>query len=227
MPIAIGRACRLLGGCVAAGELIRSDSVAIYLDYKSVFQGAFELKARNLLFVFQVNCPGCFIYGIPLANSLFQKYGHRGMNVMGLSTAFEDFEYNTADHTLMLLSEKKTVGATKKALGENYLQSIDFPVALDRRVTGAELATPANIEFFMQRLNGVHDLGSAQRKDLQKKVHEHFLATSQTSATFFMNELPGTPTFLLVDQQLELLAGWFGHRDEAEVDALVAKHLAV
>jgi len=55
-----------------------------------------------------------------------------GLNVLGLSTAFEDFEYNTAANTELLLTEMKLVGATRQALGEFYSQAIDFPVAVDQ-----------------------------------------------------------------------------------------------
>jgi len=44
-----------------------------------------------------------------------------------------------------------------------------------------------------------------------------YLQRRKTSATFTLNHLPGTPTFLLVDQNLQLLDGWFGHTPEAAV----------
>ncbi|MGE5821595.1 MAG: peroxiredoxin family protein, partial [Nitrososphaerota archaeon] len=34
--------------------------------------------------VFQVNCPGCFIYGIPEAIDTFQKYKNNDVVVLGL-----------------------------------------------------------------------------------------------------------------------------------------------
>ena len=39
-----------------------------------VLQGDFKVKSLNLLLAFQVNCPGCFIYALPLAENLHQKY---------------------------------------------------------------------------------------------------------------------------------------------------------
>jgi len=42
--------------------------MAIQLKIDRVLQGSFDLKALNL-FVFQVNCPGCFIYGFPSSTS--------------------------------------------------------------------------------------------------------------------------------------------------------------
>ncbi len=98
----------------------------IRLSINHVLQGNFELQAVNLLFVFQVNCPGCFLYGFPLVNRLYWEYSQRGLQVLGLSTAFEDFDLNTAANTELLLKEKLTVGATSKAVGDRYLQAIDI-----------------------------------------------------------------------------------------------------
>jgi len=91
--------------------------MAIQLKIDRVLQGSFDLKALNLLFVFQVNCPGCFIYGFPRQQAALEV-SSVGLNVLGLSTAFEDFEYNTAANTELLLTEMKLVGATRQALGE-------------------------------------------------------------------------------------------------------------
>ena len=41
-----------------------------------------------LVEVFQVNCPGCFIYGIPQAIDIYQKYRKEGVTVLGIATAF-------------------------------------------------------------------------------------------------------------------------------------------
>ena len=45
-----------------------------------------------LVEVFQVNCPGCFMYGIPEAIEIFNKYKSKGVSVLGVATAFEDFD---------------------------------------------------------------------------------------------------------------------------------------
>jgi hypothetical protein len=37
--------------------------MTIRLEIDKVLQGSFDLQPINLLFVFQVNCPGCFLYG--------------------------------------------------------------------------------------------------------------------------------------------------------------------
>ncbi|MBD3885809.1 hypothetical protein IFO70_29285 [Phormidium tenue FACHB-886] len=199
--------------------------MAIQLKIDRVLQGSFDLKALNLLFVFQVNCPGCFIYGFPLVNKLYWKYRESGLNVLGLSTAFEDFEYNTAANTELLLTQKQMVGATRQALGENYAQAIDFPVAIDQFTTGTALATPANIERVCEAIAGFGNSSHLEQEALRQKVKTYLQKSTQTSATFTLNHLPGTPTFLLVDQNLELLEGWFGHTPEADVIQRIEKYI--
>jgi hypothetical protein len=199
--------------------------MAIQLKFDLVLQGSFDLKALNLLFVFQVNCPGCFIYGFPLANKLYWKYRGSGLNVLGLSTAFEDFEYNTAANIELLLTQRQTVGATRQALGENYAQAIDFPIAVDQLTIGTALATPANIELVCEAITGFGSLSKSEQESLRQKVSAYLRRNAQTSATFTLNHLPGTPTFLLVDQNLQLLDGWFGHTPEADVIQRIEKHI--
>jgi hypothetical protein len=199
--------------------------MAIQLKIDRVLQGTFDLKALNLLFVFQVNCPGCFIYGFPLVNKLYWKYRQLGLNILGLSTAFEDFEYNTAANTALLLTEMKLIGATRQALGEFYSQAIDFPVAVDRFTTGAALATPENIKALTETIPDFDRLPKSEQAALRQKLNAYLQRHAKTSATFTLNHLPGTPTFLLVDQNLQLLDGWFGHTPETAVIERIEKHL--
>jgi hypothetical protein len=199
--------------------------MAIQLKIDRVLQGLFDLKALNLLFVFQVNCPGCFIYGFPLINKLYWKYRQLGLNILGLSTAFEDFEFNTAANTELLLTKMKLIGATRQALGEVYSQAIDFPVAVDQLTTGAALATPENIEALIETIPDFDRLPKSEQASLRQKVNAQLQRHVKTSATFTLNHLPGTPTFLLVDQNLQLLDGWFGHTPESAVIECIEKHL--
>ncbi|KAM3099692.1 hypothetical protein ACKFKF_13745 [Phormidesmis sp. 146-12] len=199
----------------------------IQLKIDRVLQGSFDLQALNLLFVFQVNCPGCFIYGFPLVNKLYWKYRQLGLNILGLSTAFEDFQYNTAANTELLLTEMKLVGATRQALGEFYSQTIDFSVAVDQFTTGAALVTSENIEISTEAIPDFDRLPTSEQAVLRQKVNTYLQRHTQTSATFTLNHLPGTPTFLLVDQNLQLLDGWFGHMRETAVIERIEKHLHI
>jgi len=198
----------------------------IQLQIDRVLQGSFDLKPLNLLFIFQVNCPGCFIYGFPLMSKLHWQYGQSGLNVLGLSTAFEDFDHNTAANTELLLTEMKLVGETQRVLGEFYSQTIAFPIATDQLTTGDALATPENIEFLCKAIAPFDQLSSLEQAALRQRVSVYLQRNDKTSATFTLNHLPGTPTFLLIDQNLQLLDGWFGHTSEADVIQRIEKHIS-
>jgi thiol-disulfide isomerase/thioredoxin len=88
--------------------------------------------------VFQVNCPGCFMYGIPEAIELYNKYGESGLTVLGMATAFEDYDKNTLENLQKLLTTGEVVGETQKALsmygqlkGGKLPYKIPFPVGMD------------------------------------------------------------------------------------------------
>ena len=67
--------------------------------------------------VFQVNCPGCFIYGLPEAIEIHNRYSTQGVAVLGLATAFEDYDKNTTENLKLLISKRETIGETLHALG--------------------------------------------------------------------------------------------------------------
>ena len=88
--------------------------------------------------VFQVNCPWCFLYGIPEAINVYNKFKDDGVRVWGVATAFEDFDKNTLENLKLLLNTGEVIGETKSGLGQygklddNKLQyKIPFPIALD------------------------------------------------------------------------------------------------
>jgi hypothetical protein len=181
------------------------------LDYNRILQGDFSLGDLNLLFIFQVNCPGCFLYGFPQMERLHQQRQAQGLTVLGLATAFEDFEFNTATNVELLLSEQKTIGATKKAIGDLYLQEISFPIASDRLTTGIELSTPENIEFLCQQIADYEQMSIDRQTKLKQKLAVDLAHISRTSTTFALNLLPGTPSFILCDRDLQIIDRWFGH----------------
>lgn len=105
-----------------------------HLRTEQILQGQFAFKPLNVALVFQVNCPGCFIYALPLAARLHEQYSEN-LNVLAISTAFEDFDLNTVDNTQKLLDTGEMVGATKAHFRpsqvEVYPTKLKFPVAFD------------------------------------------------------------------------------------------------
>jgi hypothetical protein len=109
-----------------------------------------------LLEVFQVNCPGCFMNAIPEAIEIYNKYKDEGVRVIGLATAFEDFDKNTLDNLKMLAETGEVIGETQGALAMNgQLQEgnrlpfkIPFPLGMDNLTkTTGEISQEKIMEF--------------------------------------------------------------------------------
>lgn len=189
------------------------------LHYSEILQGEFSPQRLNLLFVFQVNCPGCFLYGIPLVNKIFLQYQNR-MGILGLSTAFEDFEYNNTENTSLLLREKTMVGETKKALAqyghEKYPESMDFPVAMDALMDGSYPIEKAAAQIASKN----HEFASyskAEQEQILSKIHDYLHELPKASLTFTLNQFRGTPSFVLFDDSYTIITEWFGHKTESDV----------
>lgn len=76
-----------------------------------------------LIEVFQVNCPGCFIYSLPRAIDLHERYYQQGLVVIGLATAFEDYDKNTLENLQKLVTTGEVIGETLKALNQHGVLS--------------------------------------------------------------------------------------------------------
>ena len=94
------------------------------LYFNGELQGNFELKQLNLLLVFQVNCPGCFSYALPLFNNLYNEFNSQEISFLALSTAFEDFNKNTTENTIKLIKEGTLIGETKTFMKKEGFKKI-------------------------------------------------------------------------------------------------------
>ena len=178
-------------------------------------QGQFTMKKLNLLLMFQVNCPGCFLYALPLFNKLYEQYSDN-IAFVALSTAFEDYEYNNTGNTQLLLSKGTLVGETKKALESRDIHQlpypIDFPVAMDAKMEAADqesvVAHICNSDLNFASLSEVNQLS------VKNRVRDYLNKQETVSMTFTSNQFRGTPTIVLFDDDLTIIDSWFGHVPE-------------
>jgi len=169
--------------------------------------------------VFQVNCPGCFIYGIPEAIDTYQKYKNNGVVVLGLATAFEDFDKNTLENLKLLLQESKVIGETlttlsyqNKLLNEGRLSyNIPFPVGMDMLL---KERLPIEGKRIMEFVNAnVLDFDLYHQKDKDQIISrvKSYLETKPYSAvTFEEYSLKGTPSTIFIDKKGILRESAFG-----------------
>ena len=184
-----------------------------------------EKDSVVLVEVFQVNCPGCFLYGIPQAIDIYQKYRKEGVTVLGLATAFEDFDKNTVENLELLLTKGEVVGETQKALSQ-YGQLVDgnklpykipFPVGMDllKKEDGPTSKTRID-EIIETNVPGFESYSENQKLEIIERVKQYLKSKEHSAQTFEEFALRGTPSTILIDKKGILRDVAFGTNDFLE-----------
>lgn len=178
-----------------------------------------------LVEVFQVNCPGCFMHALPEAINIYNKYKDEGVRVLGIATAFEDFDKNTLDNLKMLAETGEVIGETKEALsmygqlqeGNKLPFKIPFPLAMDKltKVNG-EVSQDQIMKFIYAQLPEFDSQPEDYRNQIIQRVKDHLLSKEYSAETFEKYALQGTPSTILVDRKgilRDVSFGQTGHLD--------------
>lgn len=185
-----------------------------------------------LVEVFQVNCPGCFLYSIPETIDIYRKYNDKGLTVLGIATAFEDFDKNNLENLQKLLSTGEIIGETYRAFSstgqlndENKLPyRIPFPVAMDMLVKYSGPLTQSKIMDFIEA--NIPSFRSYPEKDKQvliERVKQYLQSKEYSAKTFEEYALRGTPSVILIDRKGILRGTYFGSNGylESAVEELI------
>jgi len=177
-----------------------------------------------LVEVFQVNCPGCFLYGIPEAINIYNKFRDDGVRVWGVATAFEDFDKNTLENLKLLLQTGEVIGDTKQSLAQygklddnklNY--KIPFPVAADSlKNANGEITEKRIMDYIYNQLPGFDSQPDDYKKQIKQKVEDHLKSKQFSAETFEMYSLQGTPSSIIVDRKGILRDVSFGQTGNSE-----------
>ena len=184
-----------------------------------------------LLEVFQVNCPGCFMHAIPEAIQIYNKYKDEGVRVLGLATAFEDFDKNTLDNLKMLAETGEVIGETKGALSmSGQLQDgklsykIPFPLGMDNLTkTTGDISQEKIMEFIYPQIPEFDTQPEDYRNQIIQRVKNYMKSKEYSAETFEKFALQGTPSTILVDRKGILRDVSFGQT--GHVDAMIQKLL--
>ena len=179
--------------------------------------------------VFQVNCPGCFMYGIPESIEIYNKYKSDGISVLGMATAFEDFDKNTLENLELLLKTGETVGETKKMLsqygkGDKISYKIPYPVAMDSLIKQSGEASKEKMDSLIKnQIPNFDEQPEDYKKQIYDRVKGYFMSKEFSAETFEMYALPGTPSSILVDRKGILRDITFGQNGllESKIQALL------
>lgn len=187
-----------------------------------------------LVEVFQVNCPGCFLYGIPEAINIYNKYKDDGVRVLGIATAFEDFDKNTPDNLKMLAETGQVIGETKKALeqygqlqeGDKLPYKIPFPLAMDKltKIEG-EISQDKIMQFIYGQLPEFDSQPEEYKNQIIQKVKDYMKTKEYSAETFEKFGLQGTPSTILVDRKGILRDISFGQQGqlESQIEKLISE----
>jgi len=167
-------------------------------------------KGRIVLVeVIQVNCPGCFLYGIPEAMNMYNKFKDEGVTVLGIATAFEDFDKNTLENLQKLTDKGEVIGETKKALErQGQLQNgrlpytIPFPLGMDRvtKATG-EVSHGQIMQFIYSQVQNFQSQPEYYKKQIIQHATTYLNSKEYSAETFETFGLQGTPSTILVDRK--------------------------
>ena len=177
-----------------------------------------------LVEVFQVNCPGCFLYGIPEAINIYNKYHSEGVTVLGVATAFEDFDKNTKENLDLLLKTGEVIGDTKEGLSQSgklndgkLPYKIPFPVGMDSLVKETGDINEMRVKNFINKQIPDFDSQSEDyRNQIIHRVKEYLKSKEYSAETFEEYSLNGTPSTIVVDRKGILRDVSFGQNGALE-----------
>ena len=174
--------------------------------------------------VFQVNCPGCFLHGIPETIDVYNKYRDQGVTVLGFATAFEDFDKNTLENLELLLKTGEVIGETKKALSQygkiddsKLTYKIPFPVGMDSLIKDTGDVNQTRILDFIHSQIPDFDSQPQDSKDqIIQQVKDYMKSKEFVAETFEKFSLQGTPSTIIVDRKGILRDVSFGQNGRME-----------
>ena len=171
------------------------------------------------------------MHSIPEIINIYNKYKGDGLSVMGVATAFEDYDKNTLENLEMLLTTGEVVGDTKQALSQygqlndGKLQfKIPYPVAMDSLVKEEEEPSMEKMNTFInQQIPNFESQPDDYKNQIYARVKEYYKSKEYTAETFEMYSLQGTPSTILVDRKGILRDVSFG--STANLESMVQKLL--
>ena len=178
-----------------------------------------------ILEVFQVNCPGCFMHALPEAVNIYNKYKDDGVRVLGIATAFEDFDKNTLDNLKMLVETGEVIGETKSALsmygqlqdGNKLSYKIPFPLGMDNLTkTTGEISQEKIMQFIYPQIPEFDSQPEEYRNQIIQRVKDYMKSKEYAAETFEKFALQGTPSTIIVDRKGVLRDVSFGQTNHIE-----------
>ncbi|MDH5612836.1 MAG: TlpA family protein disulfide reductase [Gammaproteobacteria bacterium] len=177
-----------------------------------------------LIEVFQVNCTGCFVHALPEAIRLHNLFAQDDFIVLGIATAFENFDINTEGNLKRLIETGEVVGEPLKQLAntdyvnDNKLDYIlPFPIAMDKLVKNKDEITEEKILAFIEsQISDYRDWPEDKRTPINQQALKYLKSKTHNALTFETYQLQGTPSSILIDKNGILRDISFGIQNHLE-----------
>ena len=162
-----------------------------------------------LIEVFQVNCPGCFIGGLPEVIQAYMTFREKPLTVWGLATAFEDYHLNTLDNLKKLIDAGEVVGETMASLSERDMLSMGrlqyfmpFPVAWDQVEKREGGVKEGEVQQWTERdFPDFKTMPENHRAQIETQILGYLEKKEYNALTFDQYELRGTPSTIIIDKK--------------------------
>jgi hypothetical protein len=174
----------------------------------------------QLLLLIQPNCPGCHVHALPVANELASS--KQNFDIYCVSTAFEDFEFNTLESAKLLLHHGRLVGVAKEQLGNITEHMPLMPMAYDDVMDKSALS-PEMLQVALQaaKQNTREQMtGKIQPGVLEKmldQAHPDVLLPEKVARVFWSVRALGTPMWILHRRSGEVIDRKFGQHSSKEL----------
>ena len=184
-----------------------------------------RLKGRVVLIeVFQINCPGCFVHALPEVVYLHECYEAQGLTVIGLATAFEDFDKNTLANLERFIATGEMIGEPLRQLGKAGLlhnakldYTLPFAVGMDRLSENNAVVDEAAVDTFIRaQLPDFDNWPDARRQPIVARARAYLEGKTHRAHTFEIYGLQGTPSSILIDRFGMLREVSFGYVEPLE-----------
>ena len=197
----------------------------LHLSISEKIQGDFKPQDLNLMIVFQVNCPGCIASAIPLVQNLYDS-ANEGLGIVGLSTAFQYYNYNNVENTKRLINEGHLVDHSlsfMKQHGHDKLPyKITFPILMDAKMGSDRIEETAHA--ILEQHPSYDQLADGEKKAAAMRIVGQLQKQSDAYMTFTINQFRGSPSFVLFNRDYEIIEQWFGHTSQEDINERLARH---
>ena len=130
--------------------------------------------------------------------------------ILGIATAFEDFDKNTLDNLKMLVQTGQVIGDTLSSLTQygqlqdsnklNY--KIPFPIAMDKLTKIQEEPSQEKInEIIYGQIPEFDSQPEDYKNQITSRVKEYLKSKEYSAETFEKFALRGTPSTIIVDRK--------------------------